>query len=302
MTLQSRNATHQSPLKIVSCLRSLRGIAPVLFAASVLTNPLAIDQVAARQASPDTRGSSRADPTAEQEPRQYTYRVINAYPHDHGAFTQGLVYENGFLYEGTGLYGRSSLREVVPETGEVTRIQPLESRYFGEGITIFGNRIIQLTWVARTGFVYNRQTFERLRSFTYSTEGWGITHDGRRLIVSDGSPNLYFRDPDTFEEVGRVEVRDNMGPVTRLNELEYVEGEIYANVWESDLIARIAPESGRVVGWIDLAGLLPGRERMGTDAALNGIAYDGDGKRLFVTGKRWPKLFEIEVVPGVRSR
>ncbi len=190
------------------------------------------------------------------------------------------------------------MREVVLETGQVTRIKTLESRYFGEGITIFGNRIIQLTWVARTGFVYNRETFERVRSFTYSSEGWGITHDGRRLIVSDGTPMLYFRDPDTFEEVGRVEVRDEMGPVTRLNELEYVEGEVYANVWESDLIARINPESGRVVAWIDLAGLMPGRERLGADAALNGIAYDGDRRRLFVTGKRWPKLFEIEVVPG----
>lgn len=298
MNIQSLNGTHHSLLKIVLCLRHLPWIFLALCAASLLTSALAIDQAAARQASPERRGSSQADSTAGQEPRQYTFRVINTYPHDHGAFTQGLVYEDGFLYEGTGLYGRSSLRKVVLETGEVTRIQPLESRYFGEGITIFGNHIIQLTWVARTGFVYDKERFERLRSFTYSSEGWGITHDGRRLIVSDGTPTLYFRDPDTFEEVGRVEVRDNIGPVTRLNELEYVDGEIYANVWESDLIARIDPESGRVVGWIDLAGLMPGRERLGADAALNGIAYDGYGKRLFVTGKRWPKLFEIEVVPG----
>lgn len=296
MTSLSKSGTQHLFFPRSPCLRHLPGIILSLCAASLLTSPLAIDQIAARQASPDRRASSHADSSAGWKPRSYTYRVMNVYPHDHGAFTQGLVYEDGFLYEGTGLYGRSSLREVVLETGEVTRIQPLESRYFGEGITIFGNRIIQLTWVARTGFVYNRETFERLRSFTYSSEGWGITHDGRRLIVSDGTPTLYFRDPDTFEEVGRVEVRDNMGPVTRLNELEYIEGEIYANVWESDLIARIDPESGRVVGWIDLAGLMSGRERLGADAALNGIAYDGYRKRLFVTGKRWPKLFEIEVV------
>ncbi len=189
------------------------------------------------------------------------------------------------------------MRKVDPETGEVTRMQPLESRYFGEGITIFGNRIIQLTWVARTGFVYDKETFERVRSLTYATEGWGITHDGRWLIMSDGTPTLYFRDPVTFKEVGRIEVRDNMGPVTRLNELEYVEGEVYANVWETDRIARIDPESGRVVGWIDLTGLLAGRDRLAVDAMLNGIAYDPAEKRLFVTGKRWPKLFEIDVVP-----
>lgn len=290
MTVQSGYGTCYSPLRNFLCLRRLPGIIPALCVVLVLAEGLVTVQVGARTAS-------LADSTAAWKPRPYTYRVINSYPHDHGAFTQGLVYERGFLYEGTGLYGRSTLREVVPETGQVTRIKMLESRYFGEGITIFGNRILQLTWVARTGFVYNKKTFERVRSFTYPSEGWGITHDGRRLIVSDGTPTLYFRDPDTFEEVGRVEVRDEKGPVTRLNELEYVEGEVYANVWESDLIARIDPESGRVVGWIDLTGLLPGQERLGPDAALNGIAYDRDGKRLFVTGKRWPKLFEIEVVP-----
>lgn len=297
MTLQSmRGAQHLCFLRSPG-LRYLPGIAIALSVASVLTVGLVTVQVAAQPASRDRRAASHEDSSAAWKPRSYSYRVINAFPHDHGAFTQGLVYERGFLYEGTGLYGRSSLREVVLETGQVTRISRLESRYFGEGITIFGNRVLQLTWVARTGFVYNRETFERVRSFSYSSEGWGITHDGRRLIVSDGTPTLYFRDPDTFEEVGRVEVRDEMGPVTRLNELEYVEGEVYANVWESDLIARINPESGRVVGWIDLAGLMPGREKLGQDAALNGIAYDGDGKRLFVTGKRWPKLFEIQVVP-----
>jgi glutamine cyclotransferase len=279
------------------CLWHLLGITLFVLVASAAVEITASDSSALRTASGDSIVTSPADSTLATSPRRYTYRVKQTYPHDPGAFTQGLVYEDGFFFEGTGLYGRSSLRKVVPETGEVTRMHPLESRYFGEGITIFGNRIIQLTWVSRTGFVYDKERFERLRSFTYSTSGWGITHDGRRLIMSDGTPTLYFRDTETFEEVGRVEVRDDMGPVTRLNELEYVEGEVYANVWDTDLIARIDPESGRVVGWIDLTGLLAGRERLGADAALNGIAYDSYGKRLFVTGKRWPKLFEIETVP-----
>ena len=210
MTSRSLNGTRHSPLKTVPRLRDRPGIFLALCAASVLTEGLVTVQVGAQPGSRDPRALSHADPGVAWKPRSYTYRVINTYPHDHGAFTQGLVYERGLLYEGTGLYGRSSLREVVLETGQVTRIKMLESRYFGEGITIFGNRIFQLTWVARTGFVHNRETFERVRSFTYTSEGWGITHDGRRLIVSDGTPTLYFRDPETFEEVGRVEVRDEM--------------------------------------------------------------------------------------------
>ncbi len=297
MTLQSRSTTDHSPFRVSRCLTHLLGITLFVLVASAAVEAPPSDSSTHRTASGESIVTSHADSTLARSPRRYTYRVIRTYPHDATAFTQGLVYEGGFLFEGTGLYGRSSLRKIVLETGKVTRMHPLESRFFGEGITIFGNHIIQLTWVGRTGFVYDKERFERLRSFTYSTEGWGITHDGRRLIVSDGTPTLYFKDPETFEEVGRVEVRDDMGPVTRLNELEYVEGEVYANVWETDLIARIDPESGRVVGWIDLTGLLAGRERLAADATLNGIAYDAKGKRLFVTGKRWPKLFEIEAVP-----
>ena len=297
MTLQSRSTTDHSPFRISPALCHLLGITVLVIGVSAAVEAAAADSSTLRTASGDSIVTSYADSAIAGKPRRYTYRVVHTYPHDPGAFTQGLVYEDGYLYEGTGLFGRSSLRKVVLETGKVTRMHPLESRLFGEGITIFGNRIIQLTWVARTGFVYDKERFERLRSFTYSTEGWGITHDGRRLIVSDGSSTLYFRNPETLEEVGRVEVRDDMGPVTRLNELEFVEGEVYANVWETDLIARIDPESGGVVGWIDLTGLLEGRERLGADATLNGIAYDSTRKRLFVTGKRWPKLFEIETVP-----
>ncbi len=299
MTSQSRSKTQHSHSRFPGIFH-LPGIILSVSVASAVVEVPAADSSAVQAASGN--GVVSSDPDSTWKPRQYTFRVKHTYPHDPGAFTQGLVYENGFLFEGTGLYGRSSLRKVVLETGRVIRFQPLESRYFGEGITIFGNHVIQLTWVARTGFVYNKETFERMRSFTYAIEGWGITHDARRLIVSDGTPTLSFRDPETFQEVGRVEVRDDKGPVTRLNELEYVDGEVYANVWESDLIARIDPESGRVLGWIDLTGLLAGRERLGADAALNGIAYDPAGKRLFVTGKRWPKLFEIEVVPVVGSR
>ncbi len=297
MTLQSWSTTDHLPFRIFRCLFRLLGITLFVLGVAGAVGVSASDVGEVRSARNNGTVSTQADSTSAGKPRRYTYRVIRTYPHDATAFTQGLVYEGGFFFEGTGLYGRSSLRKVVPETGEIMRMQPLESRYFGEGITIFGNRVIQLTWVARTGFVYDKERFERLRSFTYSTEGWGITHDGRRLIISDGTPTLYFRDPETFEELGRVEVRDNGGPVTRLNELEYVEGEIYANVWETDLIARIDPESGRVLGWMDLTGLFAGRERLGADATLNGIAYDAKGKRLFVTGKRWPKLFEIEAVP-----
>ena len=299
MTSQSRSKTRHSRSRFPGIFH-LPGIILFVFVASAVVEVRGADSSAVQAASGHRGVSSHQDSIGK--PRRYTYRIVRTYPHDPGAFTQGLVFENGALFEGTGLYGRSSLRKVVLETGRVIRFQPMESRYFGEGITIFGDHIIQLTWVARTGFVYNKETFERTRSFTYAIEGWGITHDGRRLIVSDGTPTLSFRDPETFQEVGRVEVRDDKGPVTRLNELEYVEGEVFANVWESELIARIDPESGRVLGWIDLTGLLAGRERLGADAALNGIAYDPGGKRLFVTGKRWPKLFEIEVVPVVGSR
>jgi len=228
----------------------------------------------------------------------YSYNIVNTYPHDRDAFTQGLVFENGVLYEGTGrLYGQSSLRRVELETGDILQIHELSDQFFGEGITIYGNRIVQLTWQSHIGFVYDKNSFELLQDFSYATEGWGITHDGTRLIMSDGTSTLHFLDPQTFEEIGDVEVFDDDGPVYRLNELEYIQGEIYANVWQTDLVARIAPETGRVVGWIDLEGLLSAEDRSEPVVVLNGIAYDADNDRLFVTGKLWPKLFEIELIP-----
>ena len=188
------------------------------------------------------------------------------------------------------------MRKVALETGEVLQSYDLPSTYFGEGITIYGDRIIQLTWKSKVGFVYNKASFELLQEFTYPTEGWGITHDGEHLIMSDGSSTLYFWDPETFEKVGQVDVYDESSPVTRLNELEYIQGEVYANVWYADRIARIDPQTGRVTGWIDLTGLLDPGSATQTIDVLNGIAYDAETDRLFVTGKLWPTLFEIDLV------
>jgi glutamine cyclotransferase/GNAT superfamily N-acetyltransferase len=231
----------------------------------------------------------------EERPCRYSYRVVASYPHDAEAFTQGLVFDRGVLYEGTGLRGQSSLRQVDLETGEVERIHSLPANYFGEGVTVFEAQVVQLTWQSNTGFVYDVDSFEQLGSFSYGTEGWGITQDGERLIVSDGSPKLYFWAPLTFEEMGRVEVRDGGEPVTQLNELEFVCGEVLANLWYSDSVARIDPQTGEVIGWIDLAGLLRPEERPASGGVLNGIAFEGQSGHLFVTGKLWPWLFEIEV-------
>lgn len=224
------------------------------------------------------------------------YQVVRVYPHDSRAFTQGIVYHDGFFYEGTGLNGQSSLRKVRVDTGEVVQIQKLEERYFGEGIAVWGNAIAQLTWQSGIAFVYDRTTFARTGTFSYKGEGWGLTHDGKRLIMSDGTASLRFIDPATFKETGRLAVTDGGAPVMHLNELEFVKGEIFANVWQTDRIARISPATGQVTGWIDLAGLLAPREAVGVDV-LNGIAYDAGGDRLFVTGKLWPKIFEIKIVP-----
>lgn len=227
----------------------------------------------------------------------YTFEIIHTFPHDPEAFTQGLVYENEALYEGTGLYGQSSLRRVDLESGAVLQRHDLPAQYFGEGITVFESRIIQLTWKSHTGFVYAKDSFDLIEQFSYPTEGWGLTHDGERLVMSDGTSTLYFLNPESFNEIGRLEVRERGVPVSELNELEYIAGEIYANVWRTDRIARISPGTGEVTGWIDLAGLLD-PETAGAEAGvLNGIAYDAENDRLFVTGKRWPSLFEIRLIP-----
>jgi glutamine cyclotransferase len=227
----------------------------------------------------------------------YSYRVVRTFPHDRNAFTQGLVFEKGILYEGTGLHGSSEVRKLELESGRILMKNVLPPRYFGEGITVYKDRLIQLTWRSHTGIVYDKESFKRLKIFHYPTEGWGLTHDGLTLIMSNGTSKLYFLDMETFEITGSVFVRENGVPITELNELEYVKGEIYANVWRTDRIVRIAPGTGQVTGWIDLSGLLTEKDLESPVDVLNGIAHDRENDRLFVTGKWWPKLFEIELVP-----
>lgn len=255
-------------------------------------------------AADDAAGAAAASSTSQslsQSPAQavpvYGYRVVNTFPHDPQAFTQGLIYREGFLYESTGRNGQSSLRKVRLETGEVLQRQAVDARYFAEGLTDWGGHLLQLTWQANLGFVYDFSTFERVGTFDYPGEGWGLTHDDTRLIFSDGSDELRFLDPATYAEIGRVAIRAAGAPVDQINELEFIRGEVFANIWQSDRIARIAPATGLVTGWIDLTGLIPATERLDIDAVLNGIAWDAQGERLFVTGKLWPKLFEIEITP-----
>lgn len=236
-------------------------------------------------------------PAATRRPREYTFKVVNSFPHDPAAFTQGLVYRDGFLYEGTGLNGRSQLRKVRLETGEVVQHAGLDREFFGEGIAIVENKVFQLTWQSHVGFVYNLADFKLLRQFSYPGEGWGLTSHGNELFMSDGSAQIRLLDATTFKEKRRFTIRDGATPIDQLNELEYVEGELFANIWQTDRIARISPVSGKVVGWIDLTGLLSSVFRRREDAVLNGIAYDAAHKRLFVTGKLWPKIFEIQLAP-----
>jgi len=226
----------------------------------------------------------------------YSFQVVNTYDHDPTAYTQGLIYRDGVLFEGTGLNGQSSLRKVALESGEVAQAVQLPEQYFGEGITELDGKIFQLTWREQTGFVYDAATFEQLQTFFYPTEGWGLTEDDQRLIMSDGSSNLYFLDPETLKTTGQVTVSAENVPVPRLNELEYIEGEVWANVYQTSCIARIDPASGQVLGWIDITGMLAPQDLAGAEVP-NGIAYDGEGKRIFVTGKQWPRLFEITVAP-----
>ena len=229
-------------------------------------------------------------------PAQYGYRVVKTYPHDRNAFTQGLEYRDGFLYEGTGVVGRSSVRRVELATGRVVQEFDVPQPFFGEGITVLNQQILELTWQTQTGFVYDKASLRVLRSFNYTGEGWGITNDGKQLYMSDGTAQIRVWDPNTIKEIRRITVTDGARRITDLNELEFVRGEIYANVWHTDRIARISPADGKVLGWIDLTGILPKGDVSDPEAVLNGIAYDAAGDRLFVTGKLWPKVFEIKLV------
>jgi glutaminyl-peptide cyclotransferase len=234
--------------------------------------------------------------TGSQESFYYTYQIVDIYPHDESAFTQGLVIENGILYEGTGLNGDSTLRQVDLETGEIEQQIPLSPNFFGEGITVFKDKIVQLTWQSHIGFVYNKTTFELLQTFNYTTQGWGITHNGSSLIMSVGNSTLYFLDPETFQVINQVDVYNKERLVDNLNELEYINGSVYANIWKEDTIVIIDPQTGNVTGQIDLTGLKDLVNQINRDV-LNGIAYDQNENRLFVTGKLWSKLFEIKLVP-----
>jgi len=226
----------------------------------------------------------------------YTYFIVNKVPHDFNAYTQGLVYNDGYLYESTGRRGHSSLRKVNPDDGAVLSFHSLADEFFGEGITIFDEKIYQLTWQSYTGFIYDKSTFIVMEEFFYNTEGWGITHNGKDLIISDGTSTLYFLDPITFEILRQIKVVDDKGLVESLNELEYVNGEIYANILYSYKIARIDPISGKVVGYIDLSGILSNEKIDYPIDVMNGIAYDADTDRLFITGKLWPQVFEIRLI------
>jgi glutamine cyclotransferase len=225
----------------------------------------------------------------------YRYSVAAVYPHDPSSYTEGLVYADGYLYESSGLYGQSELRQEVLATGKVTETHELPSVYFAEGLTIWDDSLVQLTWESRVGFVYNLQTFALREVFSYATEGWGLTHDDSRLIMSDGTSRLYFWDPSTFRTLGSIEVSDQGHPVDKLNELEYIGGQVYANVFQSDRVAIINPQTGKVTAWLDLSGLLASLNFKGNVDVLNGIAYDEQNNRIFVTGKLWPYLFQIKI-------
>ncbi len=236
---------------------------------------------------------------AQAAPPEYGYRVVHVYPHNRESFTEGLEYRGGFLYESTGLEGRSTLSKVQLETGRAVQQIRLDPRYFGEGITVLDGKIFQLTYRTQIGFIYDQASLERRRTFAYPGEGWSLANDGARIYMDDGTAQIRVWDPLTLRELRRITVHDGPREIVNLNELEWVRGELYANIWQTERIARISPADGRVLGWIDLTGILPEPDREGVDV-LNGIAYDSFGDRLFVTGKLWPKLFEIKVVPKGR--
>ncbi len=243
-----------------------------------------------------TQPSEAATPTPADIAPTYSYKIKNSWPHDKRAYTQGLIFLDGILWESTGQYGASSLRKVELKSGKVIKQISIPKNYFAEGMTVLHNKVFQLTWQEQKGFIYDPATFQKQGEFSYAGEGWGLTHDGESLIMSDGTEQIRFLDPSTLQATRTISVTDGGVPVTQLNELEYIDGEIYANVYMTDRIARIDPKTGKILGWIDLTGLLATKDRTGEEDVLNGIAYDVAGKRLFVTGKMWPKLFEIEIV------
>lgn len=241
---------------------------------------------------PNTTSNNNQNTSRAQ---QVSYEVVGSYPHDPTSFTQGLLWHDGTLYEGTGLEGRSKLRRLEFPSGKVLKEISLSSEYFGEGLALVGNRLMQLTWQSHRGFVYDLDSFRKLQEFTYDTEGWGLTYDGNNLILSDGSSNLFYLDPQTFKPIRKLAVTMNGQALTEINELEFIEGEIWANVWQTDFIVRIDPSTGRVTSFLNLKGILAPSDKTGREDVLNGIAYDAEKKRIFITGKLWPRIFEIRV-------
>lgn len=246
---------------------------------------------------PHSRGARNptADSGQEIGARRLDYEVVNSYPHDPAAFLQGLLWYRGGFYESTGLYGQSTLRRVEFPSGKILKSISLPAELFGEGLALVGNRLVQLTWTTKRGFVYDRDSFALLREFQYDSEGWGITYDGKYLIMSDGSSKLTYLDPNSFAVVRALSVTMDGHPIGRLNELEFIEGEIWSNVWQTNLVLRIDPGTGKVASFLNLSGILPASMRTGAEDVLNGIAYDAEQKRIFVSGKLWPRIFEIHV-------
>jgi glutamine cyclotransferase len=243
-----------------------------------------------------------ATPLAQAAAPVFGFRVVTRYVHSTESYTEGFFFKDGLFYEGTGLTGQSAILVTQPETGKVVQRLNLAPQYFGEGIVDWGPNLYEWTWQSNVGFIYDRFSLRKLREFEYEGEGWGMTRTAKELITSDGTATLRFRDPATFKETRHILVKDGGKPIDQLNELEFIKGEIYANVWHSDRIARISPADGHVVAWIDLTGILPDQQRINAEAVLNGIAYDAQHDRLFVTGKQWPFIFEIKVVPRVPAK
>ena len=271
---------------LIAAALLLAVIGALLIFASRRSNPAEISNGAAG-------GGESA--TSDERARQAYYEVVNSYPHDPTSFTQGLLWQNGGFYESTGLYGQSKLRRLEFPSGRVLKETDLQTDLFGEGLALVDSRLIQLTWKSHRGFVYDLDSFRLLQEFTYDTEGWGLTYDGKYLILSDGSSELLYLDPQTFKPVRRLAVTMNGRPIPELNELEFIDGEIWANVWQTDLILRIDPSTARVTSFLDLKGILAPSDKTGREDVLNGIAYDPAHKRIFVTGKLWPRVFEIKV-------
>jgi len=245
--------------------------------------------------TPANGDRSTSEPAANAVVPRYGYQIVNIWPHDSNAFTQGLILADGKLLESTGEVGRSSLRSVDLQTGRVLKKVDVPEPYFAEGIALLNGKIYQLTWQQHVGFIYDAQSFDRVGQFNYAGEGWGLTTDGKSLILSDGSNRIRFIDPTDFRVTKTITVLDGQTPIDQLNELEYVQGSIYANVWHDDRIAIIDPQNGHVTAWINLAGLIPQGELQDPEAVLNGIAYDQVNDKLYVTGKLWPRLFEIKI-------